>query len=146
MTLRLSDDVLLDIADIFDEFTPQNKIDRAVLIIRKRYAGNHNFWPGIADNIRQHVKFEQTEELLEIARAEQFAEDNAKDAARVVELLCSPKPEAPPIPLGEPTKVFTEEREDPIIKEEKDDDIIVDPKPEFTLKRTRQKRTKPEDK
>ncbi len=141
MTLRLPEDILLDIADIFDEFTPQNKIDRAVLIIRKRYAGNHNFWPEIANNIRKHVEFEQNEELLEAAREEQVKADLAELSARAVQILTTPQPPTPPTPpilLGEPTKVFIEEREDPI----RDG---IDDKPEFTLKRTRKKRTKPDD-
>lgn len=131
MTLKLPEDILLDIADIFDEFTPRNKIDRAVLIIRKRYADDHNFWPSIAANIRMSIHCERQEKLLEAKR-----EDEKRDMVHIALF-----DKSAPLPDQEPPRDDVGEQ---LIEIKKviDGGEPTEEKPEYTLKRTRKKRTK----
>jgi hypothetical protein len=97
--LLIPEDVALDIAEIFDEFTPKNKIDRAVNIIRRRYEGNYNFWPTLAKTVRDQIKAEKEADEL---YALQVAKHNAETEARTQELadLIAKNLEDSPILLG----------------------------------------------
>lgn len=93
MTITIPNEIALDIADLFDEFTPRNKIDKAILIIRKRNDDDYNFWTKLAAQIRTATELPDAGESSE----------TAADSERV-------------IGLETPTdnQTFTEEREDPV--------------------------------
>ena len=123
MRIDIPEDVAIDLANILDEFTPKNKIDTALLLIRKRYVDNYQFWPDIAAQIRTAVEEEKDDKGYRLLDT-RFGKDRPPDFTEI---------RMPQHVLD--TLVLEDE-----VKEQEPENPIV-----YTVRRTRKKRIKAPD-